>query len=49
MIITPVTIYINVNVESDTKAEQRRYNIKHSFYGGDSVTSYDIDTSKINV
>ena len=52
MIITPATIYINVNVifvESDTKAEQRRYNIKHSFYGGDSVTSYDIDTSKINV
>ena len=44
MIITPVTIYINVNVvfvESDTKAEQRRYNIKHSFYGGDSVASYD--------
>ncbi len=27
MIITPVTIYINVNVENYTKAEQRRYNI----------------------
>lgn len=52
MTITPVTIYINVNVvfiQSDTKAEQRRYNIKHSFYGGDSVASYDINTSKINV
>ena len=52
MIITPVTIYINVNVifvKSDTKAEQSRYNIKHSFYGGDSVASYDIDTSKINI
>lgn len=44
MSITPVTIYINVNVifvENNTKAEQRIYNIKHSFYGGDSVTSYD--------
>ena len=52
MAITPATIYINVNVifvESHNKAEQRRYNIKHSFYGGDSVTSYDIDTSKINI
>lgn len=44
MAITPATIYINVNVifvESDTKADKRRYNIKHSFYGGDSVTSYN--------
>ena len=49
MIITPVTIYINVNVifvESHNKADKGDYNIKHSFYGGDSVTSYDIDTSK---
>lgn len=53
MTITPATIYINVNVifvvQSDTKADKGYYNIKHSFYGGDSVTSYDIDTSKINV
>ena len=33
MTITPVTIYINVNVKSDTKAEQRRYNIKHPSTG----------------
>ena len=44
MIITPVTIYINVNVifvESHNKADKGDYNIKHSFYGGDSVASYD--------
>ena len=42
MAITPATIYINVNVifvESDTKADKGDYNIKHSFYGGDSVAS----------
>lgn len=52
MAITPATIYINVNVifvESDTKADKGDYNIKHSFYGGTSVTSYNINTSKINV
>ena len=52
MAITPATIYINVNVifvESHNKTDKGDYNIKHSFYGGDSVTSYDIDTSKINV
>ena len=44
MIITPVTIYINVNVifvESHNKADKGDYNIKHFFYGGDSATSYD--------
>ena len=44
MAITPVTIYINVNVifvESHNKTDKGDYNIKHSFYGGDSVTSYD--------
>ena len=45
MTITPATIYINVNVifvvQSDTKADEGDYNIKHSFYGGDSVTSYN--------
>lgn len=53
MTIAPATIYINVNVifvvQNDTKADKGDYNIKHSFYGGDSVTSYDIDDSKINV
>ena len=48
MAITPATIYINVNVESDTKADKGDIT-STSFYGGDSVTSYDIDTSKINV
>lgn len=45
MTIAPATIYINVNVifvvQNDTKADEGDYNIKHSFYGGDSVTSYD--------
>lgn len=41
MAITPATIYINVNVESDTKADKGDYNIKHSFYGGTSIASYD--------
>lgn len=45
MTITPATIYINVNVifvvQSDTKADKGDYSIKHYFYGGDSVTSYD--------
>ena len=42
MAITPVTIYINVNVifvESHNKSDKGDYNIKHSFYGGDSVAS----------
>lgn len=41
MAITPTTIYINVNVifvESHNKADKGDYKIKHSFYGGDSVT-----------
>lgn len=53
MTIAPATIYINVNVifvvQSDTKADKGDYNIKTFFYGGDSITSYDTDASKINV
>ena len=42
MNITPA-IYINVDdvvvVQNNTKANKGDYNIKHSFYGGDSVAS----------
>lgn len=33
MSITPATIYINVNVQSDTKANKGDYNIKHPSTG----------------
>nr|DAQ92217.1 MAG TPA: hypothetical protein [Crassvirales sp.] len=33
MIITPTTIYIHVNVQSDTKADKGDYNIKHPLRG----------------
>ena len=62
MNITPA-IYINVDdvvvVQNNTKANKGDYNIKHSFYGGDSVASciylqhfheklYDSTTFEVN-